>query len=174
MSGTFDADREAHGRLSYVTPGCASEEIAWTATTTGPQPAPPPPPPPPAQPPPPGPDAAPPVASALAVRGGTISYRLSEAARVAFKLDRLRGGRRVGGRCVTPRRSNARARACTRYVRLAGSRTHAGVTGPNAVVFGNRWSGARLPDGRYRLTAVATDRSEKVGSAVRLTFTIRR
>jgi DNA-binding beta-propeller fold protein YncE len=99
--------------------------------------------------------------------GTTVSYRLSEAAAVRFTVERAlpgrRGrtrrvrGRRVRGRCVKPKRSNRRAKRCTRNVTLRGAFTHQGKAGQNGFTFRGRLRNRKLAPGRYRLRAVATD-----------------
>jgi galactose oxidase-like protein/Big-like domain-containing protein len=86
----------------------------------------------------------------------TISFRLSEAARVRISFERKLPGRRSGGRCVKPRR-HAKAN-CTRYVRVSGGLTVNGKAGANSVGFRGRLSRKRaLPTGSYRLTVLAKD-----------------
>jgi hypothetical protein len=89
--------------------------------------------------------------------GSRVSYRLSEAAAVLFRVEQARPGRRAGGRCVKPRRSNRRARRCIRYVTLRGSFSHQGGAGANGLRFRGRLRARKLRPGRYRLRAVATD-----------------
>ncbi len=95
--------------------------------------------------------------SIAAVAGGMVSYSLSEAASVTFRVERPLPGRRVRGRCVAPKRSNARSRKCTRYVALRSSFTHTGKAGTNKLKFTGRLRGRKLAPGRYRLRGQATD-----------------
>jgi hypothetical protein len=76
---------------------------------------------------------------------------------VTFRVQRATSGRRVGGRCVAPRRSNRGRRACVRYVTLRGSFSMRGRSGANVVRFTGRLRGHRLAPGRYRLTAQASN-----------------
>ncbi len=89
--------------------------------------------------------------------GARVTYRLSEAARVTFRVERALKGKRVRGRCVKPRRSNLRAKRCTRYRTLRGSFSHNGRAGANKLKFSGRLRGRKLRTGRYRLRAVAAD-----------------
>jgi hypothetical protein len=97
-----------------------------------------------------------PAAARAAKKGTTFKYRLSEAARVVFTIQRAQPGRRVGSRCAKQRRSNLKRRKCTRY-RLFGRFAQGAGAGTNS----KRWSGriARrgLSSGRYRATLLATD-----------------
>lgn len=89
--------------------------------------------------------------------GSSVSYRLSEAAVVKFTVQRGSSGRRVGGRCVKPKRANGRAKRCTRYRILPGSFSHRGTSGPNNFRFSGRLRNRKIAPGRYRLKAAATD-----------------
>ncbi len=71
--------------------------------------------------------------------GTRVSYRLSEPARVVFKVQRLR-------------RSHGR-----RYVLLRGSFSHASRAGRSVLRFTGRLRHRRLAPGRYRLVVVAVD-----------------
>jgi hypothetical protein len=76
-----------------------------------------------------------PSASAFAV-GTQVRYKLSEAATVQFRVQRLKNGR---------------------YVGLRGAFTHAGKVGSNSLRFSGRLGGRKLKPGRYRLVEVAVD-----------------
>jgi hypothetical protein len=92
-------------------------------------------------------DSIPPVITALTVRGSTISYRLSEPARVTIKLQRRVGRRwrklrvlRQNGVAGSNRlRARSRARAATRQPRV---RYRAEATAVDSV--GNRSKPTRL------------------------------
>ena len=96
----------------------------------------------------------------------TISFRLTEAAKVRVSFEQKLPGRRAGGRCVKPRkgtRSN-----CTRYVRIRTTMTINGKAGANTVSFRGKLSRSRkLAPGRYRVTLVATDATGKRSTAAR-------
>jgi hypothetical protein len=95
--------------------------------------------------------------SIAAVKLGTIvRYRLSEAARVPFVVDMKSRGRKAGKKCVKPKPSNRRKKACVRYVKVGGF-THSGVAGGNQFRFSGRIKRKALKPGNYRLVAVAVD-----------------
>jgi hypothetical protein len=95
--------------------------------------------------------------------GTTLSYRLSEAATTTLAFDRIAAGRRKGTSCVKPTKSNAKAKACTRYVR-AGTLTRGGPAGLATVKFTGRIGKKALALGRYRLTATAKDGAGNVAA----------
>jgi hypothetical protein len=105
--------------------------------------------------------------AALRPVGTRVSYRLSAAAAVTFRVEKRLPGRRVAGRCVVPTRSNRGRPACTRHVPLAGSFRHAGGRGTNRFGFTGRLRGRSLPPGPYRLVAMPAG-----GSAARAGFRI--
>jgi Tol biopolymer transport system component len=112
------------------------------------------------------------TAAARRVRAGTtLRYRLSEAARVAVKVERQLPGRRTKGRCVKPApRLQARPR-CTRVV-PAGTLVRSGRAGANAVRFSGRLGKRALAAGRYRVTLVATDAAGNRSRPARLVLRI--
>jgi hypothetical protein len=112
-----------------------------------------------------------PVASRRAKRGTTFVYSLSEDARVVFKLEAKKPGRRSGRRCVKPTKRNRRARRCTRFVR-AGAFAHRSVAGQNRKKFSGKIGKRRLRPGRYRASLVATDADGKRSPARRLNFRV--
>jgi hypothetical protein len=143
-----------------------------------PLPLPPPPPPPPPSPPPPS---AKPVLSKLKVspstfRGGsslarisksrtgtTITFALSENAKVTLRFAKAEPGRQVAKTCRQPERSNRANRHCTRFVTV-GSFAVPGRSGPNTIAFAGRLSRAkRLSPGSYKLTATPTDNAHDTG-----------
>jgi hypothetical protein len=87
-------------------------------------------------------------------RGGTkISYSLSQPARVEFRIDRARSGRRgAHGRCVKPRRGS-HAKRCLRWRRVRGGFHRNALLGANSLKFPGRLRGRRLRPGLYRLVA---------------------
>ncbi len=95
-----------------------------------------------------------PVISSLSLRGTRLRFRLSEAARVRFSIQRRSGGRRVAS-----------------FVRRAGA-------GRNSMRFTGRLRvGGRtrsLAPGRYRLVLVATDPAGNRSAVRRLPFRVRR
>jgi DNA-binding beta-propeller fold protein YncE len=112
--------------------------------------------------------------ASVVARGGTrISYRLSEPAAVTFRVQRVLAGRRAGGRCVAATARNRSARRCDRYRTLAGSFTHAGATGANALRFSGRLRNRPLVVGRYRLSGVASDAARNRSADKVVRFEIR-
>jgi Tol biopolymer transport system component len=108
-----------------------------------------------------------PVVLSRAPVGTIISYRLSEKARVTLTFSLRSRGRKVGRRCVKPRRSNRTKRRCTRFVK-AGTLKFNGKQGTNRVKFQGRLSRRkRLALGRYRLTVGATDAAGNVSKRSR-------
>jgi hypothetical protein len=112
--------------------------------------------------------------SIAAATGSRATFALSEAAAVTFTVDRVLAGRRVGGRCVAPRRTNAGRKRCTRYVRVRGSFAYTGKSGPNRFGFTGRVRGKALRSGRHRLVATPRDAALNRGKPVRAAFTVRR
>lgn len=98
------------------------------------------------------------TASAKRRRGTTFVLRLSERAKVTFRFQRGRRGRKVGRRCVKPRSSNARRRSCTRYTSWGPRlRTATLRKGTSRVRFAGKLGRRRLPSGRWRAVIVARD-----------------
>jgi len=104
--------------------------------------------------------------------GSRVGYALSLPARVRFRVDRVKRGRRVRGRCRRPTARNRGHRRCTRYIRLRGSFTHRGNEGRNRFTFRGRLRHRRLHPGRYRLSARATDFAGRRSSIKRRRFRI--
>ena len=104
---------------------------------------------------------------------GRVSYRLSEAAAVRFRVERLLPGRRRGGKCVAPRRA-PRGRRCERSARVRGSFRHAGRAGPNSLAFAGRVGGKALKPGRYALVATPLAGDGRAGTPRRAQFRIAR
>lgn len=110
-----------------------------------------------------------------AVRSGrrmSLRYRLSEDARVRTRVQRALPGRRVAGRCVTPRPSNEKRRRCTiwRTLRKLAAAKEAGA---NLQRLRARIDGRPLAPGRYRLRVSAADafRNRSKERAVRFRVT---
>ena len=96
------------------------------------------------------------AARAAARKGATISYELSQPARVTFAVDHGLLGRRSRGKCRKPTRRNRRGRPCRRYKRMRGGLAQTGVQGANSLPFRGRLRGKRLKAGHYRLIAAAS------------------
>jgi CSLREA domain-containing protein len=111
------------------------------------------------------------ASSARAKKGTIFRYRLSEAARVTFRIDRVTRGRRVRGRCRKQTPANRGKRACKRYVR-AGRLADTGEAGRNSKKFSGRIGKRALSPARYRATLVATDAGGNASAPKRLTFRI--
>jgi hypothetical protein len=83
-----------------------------------------------------------------------ISYRVSQPARVEFRIDRARGGRRgARGRCVKPRSARRHARRCLRWVRVRGGFHRNALMGSSSLTFRGRLRGHALRPGLYRLVS---------------------
>jgi hypothetical protein len=91
--------------------------------------------------------------------GTTVSYTLSEAAGVTFRVQAPRPGRRVGGRCVKVTDLNTKRKKCTRVVTLRGLFQRLGNAGANTLHFTGRVPGGALKPGLYRLAGGAKDSS---------------
>jgi DNA-binding beta-propeller fold protein YncE len=90
-------------------------------------------------------------------RAVRLRFRVSERVRVSVALRRARPGRRVSGRCVSPAKARKGARRCKRWRRVTTLGRRAGP-GPGNLRFSSRVRKRRLPEGRYRVVAVAIDR----------------
>jgi Ca2+-binding RTX toxin-like protein len=110
--------------------------------------------------------------SVARVIGTSVSYQLSEAATVTFRVQRAGAGRRVRGRCVRPKSKNRGARRCRRWLRVRGTFVHSGLTGVNRLHFKGGVGGRRLRPGRYRLRAVARDMAGNRSTRRTARFTI--
>jgi hypothetical protein len=124
-------------------------------------------------------DRTPPVLSLLrvapgifrAAKGTSISFTLSEAASVTFKVDHVVLGVRRGKSCVAKTRRR-RGRPCTRYLPVKGSLTQAGRAGPNKLHFDALVGGRRLRPGAYRLDAKPRDAAGNLGKTVVAAFRV--
>jgi hypothetical protein len=106
-----------------------------------------------------------------ATKGTTFQFRLSEAAAVTFKFDRVQPGARRRGKCI-PRYRFRRGRPCTRYLALVGSLTAAGQFDANRFAFDGKLRNKRLGPGVYRLRAVARDAAENVSKTAIAAFRV--
>jgi hypothetical protein len=116
-------------------------------------------------------DKAAPAVSGLRVSGGKIAYNLSEAATVAFKLEKATKGRKVRGKCVRKTRRNRRRPSCTRFTTLNRNFAGPGNVGANQVTL-PKVRGRKLGAGRYRLTMTVTDAAGNSASTTK-SFTIK-
>ncbi len=83
--------------------------------------------------------------------GTRVTYSLSRATPVTFKVQRRRGGRKVGKKCKKPTRKNRRRKRCN--LTLKGSFVDSGTAGANSIGFTGRLRGRKLRPGRYLLVA---------------------
>jgi Divergent InlB B-repeat domain len=107
-----------------------------------------------------------------AVVGTHVSFNLSEAAAVTFRIKRLLPGRRVGGRCVRPTAQNRGAPGCTRSVLLRGRILRQLAAGTSKLRYRGRLAGRRLRPGRYTLIVRARDAAGNRSSVHRVGFRI--
>jgi hypothetical protein len=99
----------------------------------------------------------------------TISFRLSEAAKVTLSFERKLDGRRVHGGCV--KLAKGKRPNCTRYSKLRTVVSFRGKAGSNSLTFRGRLSRSKVLDvGRYRMSLVATDSTGKRSAAARVSF----
>jgi len=101
-----------------------------------------------------------------------VRYTLSEAGRVKFSVERKATGRKVGRRCLRPRRSNRSRRRCTRWVKLRGTFSVNGRAGRNAFTFRGRLRRRALRRGTYRFGSRASDGAGNRSSLKRKGFKI--
>jgi len=111
-------------------------------------------------------------AKGKAALGTTVSFSLSETAKVTFTAQRKTSGRAVGGRCRRLAKANADAKRCVRFVPLKGSLAIDGKSGANSFAFRGRLGATVLGPGRYRLSGVATDRGGKYSTPAAKDFKI--
>jgi PKD repeat protein len=103
--------------------------------------------------------------------GAVVSYTDTMNATTTFTVSRAMPGRKRGKHCVKPTRSNAKAKRCTRYVRIRGSFKHVDNAGKNSFRITGRINRNALKPGRYRLTATPKLLG-KTGKAVSAPFQI--
>jgi hypothetical protein len=104
--------------------------------------------------------------------GTRVSYNLSEAATVAFTVQRATAGRSSGGKCRKTTSRNRKKRACTRWVKVRGGFRQSGGAGANHFGFSGRMAGHKLAPARYRLLGVPSDAAHNVGHSVKVQFRI--
>ena len=105
-------------------------------------------------------------------RGTRIRWRLSEPARVTFRVDRVRPGFRRGSRCVAARPRRGTVRRCTRHV-PAGSLVRTSAAGNRTLRFRGVLRRRPLAAGAYRLSAQARDAAGNRSRVRRAQFTVR-
>jgi hypothetical protein len=112
------------------------------------------------------------AASAERVKRTTkFRFTLSEPARVVFTIQRTLAGRKVGNKCVKPRRANRRKPKCSRF-KAVGRFSGAAKGGANVKTFNWKIGRKKLKPGRYRATLVATDAAGNRSKPKRLRFRV--
>jgi len=109
--------------------------------------------------------------TAKAKKGTTFHFELSEPARVLFVVSRQQAGRRVGRRCVEPKRSNRSRSKCARFT-VAGRFAVAATSGKNIKKFSGLIGRRALKPGRYRVTLTAKDAAGNSSSPKRVKFRV--
>ena len=107
--------------------------------------------------------------------GANLSFGLRRRVGVGFTVQRRARGRKVGNRCVRPKRSNRGKASCRRLVAVKGSFSVAAAKtriGKNTVRFRGRVGGKRLKPGSYLLTARAQGSERGEGKPLRTAFRI--
>jgi len=116
-----------------------------------------------------------PALQSRARAGTVVRFTLSEGARVSFRFQRRRIGRRVGGQCRRTTLRNVHRRRCVRWVLARGSFKIAGRRGTNRVRFQGRISRRqKLSPGRYRMVLRARDPSGSLSKRARAHFRLLR
>jgi len=109
----------------------------------------------------------------IAVRvGTTITYTLSEAARVTFTVQKYRPLSRVCRRRLARTTRHRTGTRCRRWISLKGRFAKASAAGPTSVRFRGRLRRRALKPGRYRLVIRARDASGNVTRPRRPAFRI--
>jgi hypothetical protein len=128
---------------------------------------------------PPDPHPGPPVISELKLsrtkfrkgKRSTISFVVSEPATMRLSFEAIKRGRKAGGKCKAPARSNRRGKRCQRFVKIRPAITVDAAIGRNTVPFDGRLSQRKtLAPGSYRLTVGATDSTGLRSTALRARF----
>ena len=101
----------------------------------------------------------------------TVKFKLSESARVTFRLERAKKGHRSGKRCVP---GAARKHACKYFKLLGGSFGTDGKLGANTYHYNGRLKGVKLAAADYRLIATPVDAAGNKGRAVKAAFKVKR
>ena len=104
-------------------------------------------------------------------RGTAFTYKLSEAAKVIFTIERKTTGRKVRNTCKRKTRKNAKKRRCALFKKV-GSFAVAGLAGANKTKFSGKIRGKKLKRGPYRATAVAADSAGGKSSPKSISFAV--
>lgn len=90
-------------------------------------------------------------------KGSTLTFTLSEAAKVKLTVSTTAKGRKKGKSCVKPSKAKRGAKKCTIVGKPKDLVNLAGVAGKNTVKVTGWAKGKKLPKGTYRLSVLATD-----------------
>jgi len=104
-------------------------------------------------------------------RGATVTYTVSEPARVTFAVQAITTGRKKGTSCVKATARLRHARRCV-LVLPKGTLTQGAHGGSNQLSFSGRMGRRSLPPGHYRLTVTAADPAGNLSAVKTVTFTI--
>lgn len=111
--------------------------------------------------------------ASIAVRTGTtLSYTLSEPARVRFTVQKRRYLSRVCREQIANRSRHRTGTRCRRWIFIRGSFAKNSPAGPTELRFRGRLRGRTLRPGSYRLVATATDAAGNRTTPLRPTFRI--
>ncbi|MDQ6749818.1 MAG: thrombospondin type 3 repeat-containing protein [Actinomycetota bacterium] len=105
--------------------------------------------------------------------GATLHYTLSDRATLVIRIARDRPGRRVGARCLMPRRATRRNRLCHRFLMLPGVIRKPGNRGKNSLHFDGRLRGKPLAPGPYRMAVLAIDGARRESKQSYVPFSVR-
>jgi large repetitive protein len=103
--------------------------------------------------------------------GTRFTFRVSRAARVTFTFVQTLAVRRLGARCVAPRKAKGRAPACDRPVTRGGLVRSVGA-GAHHLTFHGRVGRTTLPAGSYAVLVTAVAPSGARSRTITLHFTI--
>jgi hypothetical protein len=98
--------------------------------------------------------------------GATVSYSLSAAATVEFKLERKAAGRKAGKKCVKKTAKNAGKKKCALIKPVKGSFSASGNAGANSFKFSGLIGGKALKPGSYKLIGSAGGASKSASFAI--------
>jgi hypothetical protein len=99
-------------------------------------------------------------------RGSAFIYELSGPGAVRIVIRQLRGGRRVGNKCVAPTRARRSKPRCTRPVNR-GTLTRQGSAGRNTTAFSGKMGKRPMAPGTYLATITARAAGTLRASAAR-------
>jgi hypothetical protein len=111
-------------------------------------------------------------AALAAAAGTTVSYSLGEHALTFFTVERGLPGRRMGKRCVSPKKAHNKGKRCVRYSTVPGNPVHETDKGAQHVRFTGHFGNRRLAPGSYRLTLTAHDLAGNRSVPARTTFRV--